>query len=74
MTEPRDIRPPFDPYRYMVVVAGSAALGGLAAWAAAELPAWDLIAIFGVIVVLLSGVGVIAIHKAFSGGVGPRVE
>jgi hypothetical protein len=55
MTEPRDIRPPFDPYRYTAIVGGSAMVGGLAAWAAAELPARDLIAILGVIVVLLSG-------------------
>jgi hypothetical protein len=63
MTEARDSRSAFDPYRYTTIVGGSAVIGGLAAWAAAALPAWELIAILGVIVVLLSGAGVIAIHR-----------
>ncbi len=52
-----------NPYRYTVIVAASSGLGGLAAWGAAELPTLELIAILGVIAVLLSGAGVIAIHR-----------
>jgi hypothetical protein len=64
MTEPQDIWPPLHVYRYIVLVAGCAILGGLGAWAAAELSSWELIAILGVIVGLLSSAGVIAVHKA----------
>ncbi len=69
MTGPRDSLPPFDVYHFIALVAGSAALGGLAAWAAGELSAWKLVAMLGVSVVLLWGAGVIAIRR-HSGGVG----
>jgi hypothetical protein len=67
MIEARDSGPPLDPYHYIVLVAACGALGGLAAWTAGALSAWKLIAILGVIVVLLWGAGVIAIHR-HSGG------